>query len=466
MTMVADDPITAEREVQIALALAEIQCDAEWFRRLDDEEKQRYLGEHVRGRYDIVRRWCIPWIKHAVDLKQCRVVEIGCGTGSTAAALAIEARSLDSYDIVSQAVTMARKRAEIIGCTNVTFHCHPPERLLEELRNAHPPGTVDVVVCFAMLEHATHRERQATLRTAWESLAPGGHLVVADTPNRLSYWDGHTTWLPFFECLPHEVAVDYFDRSTRTGHVKSVRIAAERSLEAAVEQLTRLGRGVSYHDFELAIGDVHALVVGDGFDPEPLAYYGVSPETRCMVSYAAARRLGIHPGFLRSTIDVILRKPGGRNPKPQRPRDLEGIVRPFSATPDWRLAVAGKSRATLFRSSSEPVVLKVQFDATPDPESWSVQLVSRPRVVRKDRRYAVKLLARADAVRDVSVTLKHARTPWENVGLSERIRLVPEWTPFSFEVLARTDSDEALLCVEVGGSSLSVEVSEVSIEDL
>jgi S-adenosylmethionine-dependent methyltransferase len=92
--------------------------------------------------------------------------------------------------------------------------------------------------------------------------------------------------------------------------------------------LARWGRGVSYHEFELALGPLDDLVVGDGFDPEPMSYYGVSLETRLLYTYAVRKGLKVPPGFLRETLDVILRKPGGA-PLPRRKRDLDAIVRPM-----------------------------------------------------------------------------------------------------------------------------------------
>lgn len=464
--MPAIDPLTPDRETEIEQALLELQCNDAWFQVFDDKEKRTYLKEHVRGRYDIVRHWVIPWIQAVVDLKKCHVVEIGCGTGSTSAALALESLALDSYDIASNAVKMARKRAEILGLSNVTFHCHPAERLIEQLLHSQRSQSVDVVVCFAMLEHATHRERQRTLRAAWELLAPGGLLVIGDTPNRLSYWDSHTTWLPFFECLPHEVAVDYFNRSPRAGHVKNMQVAAARSLDAAVERLTRLGRGVSYHDFELAIGDVHSLVVGDGFDPEPLAYYNVSDETRCMVSYALSKQLGVHPAFLRSTIDVILRKPGGRDAKPQRPRDLAGIVRPFSSTAAWTLNVTAENEAQLFHSLDGSRTLRVQFGRMSNPKSWAVQIRGRAMAAQRARRYRVAFRARADAPRDICVAFKQSRAPWANAGLSERVPLGASWAPLDFVFRPHLDCDEARLVFELGGNPVPVEIADITIDDL
>lgn len=323
------DPLTSELETEIAKAIREVYFKGDWFDSLIEVERESIIRDHVRGRYDIARRWLIPWIYNFADLANTKVLEIGCGTGSTSAALAVEGCLVEAFDISAGVVKAAEMRAKIMGLNNIRFHHHFQNDILDELCRENPPNSVEMVVCFAMLEHATHRERIELLRRVWDMLVPGGLLVIGDTPNRLSYWDHHTAWMPFFNSLPHELAIDYIDKSPRKGHVAAVMRAKEKSPDAAVEQLIRLGRGISHHEFELAIGDVSQHVVGDGFDPEPLSYYGVGLETRVLYTYAKLKKLNIHPAFLRSTLDLILQKPGGKNIARNLSRDLDKIIRPL-----------------------------------------------------------------------------------------------------------------------------------------
>ena len=81
----------------------------------------------------------------------------------------------------------------------------------------HPDGA-DMVLLFAVLEHLTQEERIRYLSFIWhEILRPGGYLIVVDTPNRLSYFDEHTSVMPFFHLLPPYLALRYFDRSPPFG---------------------------------------------------------------------------------------------------------------------------------------------------------------------------------------------------------------------------------------------------------
>jgi len=51
------------------------------------------------------------------------------------------------------------------------------------------------------MEHLLPEERQTYLRRFWESLMPGGILIITETPNRVWPIEGHTTggtwWIPW-----------------------------------------------------------------------------------------------------------------------------------------------------------------------------------------------------------------------------------------------------------------------------
>ncbi len=280
---------------------------------LASEEGQRAIEAQTMGRYEEVCRSIVPWVSRHIDLKSADVLEIGCGAGASTAAFAQSCRHIVGYDIDNDGIEGARRRMEIMGITNAQLYLVEPESLLGRAK-ADNAGGVQVVLCYAVLEHQTLAERLATIRTSWELLRPGGLFVVADTPNRLTYTDHHTSFLPFFHMLPHELAVEYAGRSPRESFPPWIYREREKSEEAAMEALIRWGRGISYHEFELVLGDLNALVVGDGFDPEILPLKYVTLEERLLYTYATARGLKVPPGFWRESLDVILRKPDPANP--------------------------------------------------------------------------------------------------------------------------------------------------------
>jgi S-adenosylmethionine-dependent methyltransferase len=103
----------------------------------------------------------------------------------------------------------------------------------------------------------TPDECLSSLSAYWRKMRPGTLLGVIDTPNRLWLYDDHTSGLPFFHWLPGEIAIRYSAASQRQG------IAAlhEDTSAAGILRLQRWGRGISFHEFELAIGPVAGLSI-------------------------------------------------------------------------------------------------------------------------------------------------------------------------------------------------------------
>jgi S-adenosylmethionine-dependent methyltransferase len=301
-----------------------------FFKSVSDEflaspEGQQGVEAQALGRYEEVLGRIVPWVARHIDLANAEVLEIGCGAGASTAGFARSCRHIVGYDIDADGIDGARLRMEILGITNAQLYCVPPESLLSRAR-ADNAGGVQVVLCYAVLEHQTLPERLETIRTCWDLLRPGGLFVVADTPNRLTYMDHHTSFLPFYHMLPHDLAVAYAGKSTRPSFGPAINARLAESESAAVETVIRWGRGVSYHEFELVLGDLSGLVVGDGFDPEILPLKSVTLEERLLYTYATARGLKIPPGFWRESLDVIMRKPD-----PARPMTPVKRVPPITA---------------------------------------------------------------------------------------------------------------------------------------
>lgn len=285
------------------------------------------------GRYNDCVQWIVPWVTRHIDLAGKHLIDLGCGTGSSTAAFAGVAKSVVGYDIEEPSIAAARGRSEVLGQKNTTYVCEPPSTLLGRMKKDHPNGT-DAILCYAVLEHQTFEERTETLRTCWELLRPGGVFVIADTPNRLTYNDTHTSLMPFFHMLPHEVAVAYAGKSPRKDFADAIERSVREhesmppvdcapsslfqrlrrawhpptSRRSPSELLIRWGRGVSFQDFEIAMGDLSGIVVGDGFDPEILSVKPLVLEEVLLGVYAMKNAPGMKAGFYRRSVDVVLRK--------------------------------------------------------------------------------------------------------------------------------------------------------------
>lgn len=274
---------------------------------LKTEAGRRDIEANVTRRYEQSLFNLLPWIQRVFDLRGRDVLEIGCGTGSSTAALARVAGRVYACDLKDRALAVARARMDLLGMSNVAIVLEGAPAVLARAATEFAP-LVDAVVLAAVLEHQTIPERLDTLREAWAMLRDGGVLVVYETPSRLNYMDSHTADLPFFHMLGDEIAVRYAHRSPRASFREPMAAALRRSWKEAREFLRRHGVGASHHEFELALPADGVAILADGYEPEMLALWGVSYEERLLQSFARRHRLGLHPAFLRHTLCLILQK--------------------------------------------------------------------------------------------------------------------------------------------------------------
>jgi SAM-dependent methyltransferase len=266
------------------------------------------LHDHLEGRHALFTNHIVPWLKVAAgDTHRMTAIEIGSGTGASSLAFASEVEQLVCFEIDKDAVQAARERMAWFGHDNVEFveaPFGPSCEFVQQGRRAH------LVVLCAVLEHMTLPEVVEALRTAWECLEPGGLMLIADTPNRFSPFDGHTALLPLFSTLPRELKRAYAPFSPRTAFAKAI---ADTPADDADMALTRWGSGISFHEFEVALGpQIHDLVVLDGYEPEIQAVSNLTlgdAITRFMFDRFNVRA---HRAFTRNNLYFVLRKPALR----------------------------------------------------------------------------------------------------------------------------------------------------------
>ena len=199
------------------------------------------------------RRSIVPWLDRTRSLDGSRIIEIGSGRGASTVALAEQGAVVTGIDINEHHIEYARLKLE-------AFQVEASLRVgnADRLQDFFPAASVDWVIFWATLEHMTHDERQAALSQAWTSLRPGGLLTTIETPNLLWYLDSHTSFLPFYQWLDDDVAFDYSRFSPRES---LNRASHDRTEQGAFLTFRRRGRGVSYHDYELAIAPLEELQV-------------------------------------------------------------------------------------------------------------------------------------------------------------------------------------------------------------
>ena len=281
-----------------------------WYEGVDLEkfhasaEGQLTLNMHLWQRLQIDRLQMVPWINSLLPLDGARILEIGCGTGSATLSLAEQGAAMTAMDLDPRALGATSLRCSLHG---VPVSCI--EANAKDLGTRFPHGHFDMVIFFAVLEHMTIAERHSSLRAAWDMLRPGQYLCVTDTPNRLWPLDTHTSHLPFFHWLPDELAYAYSEHSPHFPFNSRFRGAPTAD---SMLNFVRHGRGVSYHELELALGDLHIVSDQTAFiaarNPAKFAkrlLAGDGKRERFLNSFVPGKPRAL----MRQSIDVILRKP-------------------------------------------------------------------------------------------------------------------------------------------------------------
>jgi len=248
----------------------------------------------------------IPFLVEKVGLKNKQVLEIGCGTGASTLALSEQGSIVTGIDIDENALTIARKRLELYG-------------LRQSLRNTNSINIKedygnkewDIIIFYASLEHMTPEERKKSLKDAYQLLKNGGHLCIFGTPNRLWPYDLHTSQLPFYMWLQDEIALDYSVFSKRIEFAKM----HKNNINTSYTELYRWGRGVSFHEIELAIKEISKLKVVGSLPIFLRRHsfiqsisYKRSSEYKYKKILSEYGPKNIHPGFYECYLDIIIEK--------------------------------------------------------------------------------------------------------------------------------------------------------------
>jgi len=271
-------------------------------RNYSKEGYQADLEAHLYQRIQNDRQVVIPWIDDAVSLEGKQVLEIGCGTGSSSVAIAEQGATVTGTDIDEGAIAVAEARAVAYG-VDVSYQ----KRNAQEITRSFDVNRFDIIMFFACLEHMTISERLISLRDAWAMLPVGGLLIIVETPNRLWYYDDHTAWLPFFHWLPNELAFQYTRFSERENFNA---LYDDYTSASAKEHFLRRGRGMSFHETDIAIGPARELNIISSLSSFQGFWYK-SAQSRLARQYKDMLMKiypGVHEGFFDNYLYLIIKK--------------------------------------------------------------------------------------------------------------------------------------------------------------
>ncbi len=117
----------------------------------------------------------LGWIETHCPLQGCQVLDVGCGGGILAEAMALRGAQVLGIDLARRSLGVAELHALESGVP-VRY-----EQIAAEDIAAREPGQYDVVTCMEMLEHVPDPE--STIRACAQLVRPGG-WVFFSTINR------------------------------------------------------------------------------------------------------------------------------------------------------------------------------------------------------------------------------------------------------------------------------------------
>jgi len=263
------------------------------------------LENHLFGRLDVDRSTVIPWLDNTRSLRDASILEIGCGTGSSTVALAEQGARVTAVDVDASSLAVANERCRAYGLDVTLAHANATE--VDELFSGRH---FDYIIFYAALEHMTMEERMSAMRATWRMLSVGSLWGVIETPNRLWYYDEHTSLLPFHMWLPDELAFEYSRFSPRDNYRELYRYYTDESRL----HFLRRGRGVSFHEFELTMKPAQSLKIKSSLNLTRqgrgllgFVKRGFSNDYR-YISFLRRVVPELHEGFLQKFLYLIIEK--------------------------------------------------------------------------------------------------------------------------------------------------------------
>lgn len=118
----------------------------------------------------------LAWIDGIAPLQGKRVLDVGCGGGILADAMARKGAEVLGVDLATKSLRVAQLHALEAGTPNIEYREISAEALAEET-----PASFDTVTCMEMLEHVP--DPDAIVRACAALVAPGGWIFFS-TINR------------------------------------------------------------------------------------------------------------------------------------------------------------------------------------------------------------------------------------------------------------------------------------------
>jgi glycosyltransferase involved in cell wall biosynthesis/peptidoglycan/xylan/chitin deacetylase (PgdA/CDA1 family) len=127
------------------------------------------------------------------------------------------------------------------------------------------------------------------------------------------------------------------------------------------------------------------------------------------------------------------------------------------------LRVTGGNIANLVLPPNDLDVVRIAIKKAETKTSFDIQL-NMPRFkVKANHQYSINFQARADNPRSIALGFAKAHEPWDGLGFYKKIELTSEWCSFHEDFTATSNDENARIHFDVGESSISVDLSSVSL---
>jgi SAM-dependent methyltransferase len=162
--------------------------------------------KETRGRHFLERLFTYLGTRGVAPLT---VLEVGCSFGHITEYLNDQplVAAIHTFDVDHDFVEMTRAKIEDLDLAKVRRILHLTDE--ETRRLPFDDHAFDLVLAIGVVEHLAPEGRHRHVDEWWRVLAPGGHLVVLDTPNRAFPLETHSVGLPGIQWLPPRLAFGY-----------------------------------------------------------------------------------------------------------------------------------------------------------------------------------------------------------------------------------------------------------------
>lgn len=178
---------------------------------MDNKSKRDALQPRGSGALDFSRvnkirtDELIPLIEPYAEIKNMRIMDFGCGGGSSTFALALEGGNVTGIDVAAPSIYNAKRNKEKYYNQYSVDFMH----LKDTTSLPFPEQCFDMVICNAVFEHILPKERESVFKELYRIVKLGGLIILRGTPNRMFPNDGHTSELWFVPYMPLWLAKYY-----------------------------------------------------------------------------------------------------------------------------------------------------------------------------------------------------------------------------------------------------------------